>query len=334
MKDKIFVFEYHETVNEWIFKKMNLKTILLQEINSKYRFIRRLGTLKIFLLIFYFHYFFGVNLMVSTIINSHLIKRIKFFFPKIKIISIQPYLMLIPELKRIKPLIHDKILFFGSNQYENYIKYNNKLFEFEFIGSLNYSIHRKNNNRNFKPSTKIGYISQWTPRMLKKKQKDYKQIKNLLDLENNLKKFLNKFNYSYNILMRSNLEGKEYNHLAQYFNKEYIFKRNLSLDNYKKLDECEIILSWCSTVAYEYFADNYKTLFFSNNKDDFLIDSEVNNIYGSDYDNFEEKMNYIIKLDSKSYKNLTFKFQNTIVDNNNIYNTEKKIINIIKENLS
>ncbi len=334
MKHKIFVFEYHETVNEWIFKKMNLNIIFLQEINSNSKFIRRLGTLKILISIFYFHHFFGVKLLVSTIINSHLIEKIKFFFPKIKIISVQPYLMLKPEFKRIKTLTHDKILFYGSNQYENYIKYNNKLLEFEFIGSLNYAVHRKNNSRSINPSIKIGYISQWTPEMLKNKEKDKTQIKNLLDLEENLKKFLTKFNYSYNILMRSNTEGKEYKHLTQYFNKQFVSKRNFSLDNYKILDECEVIISWSSTLAYEYFADNFKTLFFSNNKDDFLINSELNNIYGNDYYNFEKKMNFMIKLDSKSYKNLTFKFQNTIVDLNNIYNTDKKIINIIKENLS
>ena len=46
------------------------------------------------------------------------------------------------------------------------------------------------------------------------------------------------------------------------------------------------------------------------------------------------KNEFYDKIRPKSYKNLTFKFQNTIVDLNNIYNTDKKIINIIKENLS
>ncbi len=45
-------------------------------------------------------------------------------------------------------------------------------------------------------------------------------------------------------------------------------------------------------------------------------------------------MTFIYFLDSNNYKNLIFKFQNIIVNSNNIYNTDKKIINIIKEKLS
>lgn len=334
MKDKIFVFEHHETVNEWILKKIDLNKIFLKEININSKFIRRLGTLKIFILIFYFHYFCSVNVMVSTIINSHLIKKIKFFFPKIKIISIQSYLMLKPELKKIDSLYHDKILFFGPNQYQNYIQHNHKLLEFEFIGSLNYAIHRKKNIRELNPNIKIGYISQWTPEMLKKVETNNDQVKNILDLEKNLKRYLSKFNLSYCVLMRSNKEDKEFNYLKKNFDKKNIFKRNSLFDNYKKLDQCQVIVSWCSTLAYEFFADNFKTVFFSNDKNDFLINSEINNIIGNDYYNFEKKINYIMKLDSDIYKNLTFKIQNTIISKSDIYETDNKIIKIIKKKIN
>ena len=241
--------------------------------------------------------------------------------------------MLKPELKEIETLHHDKILFFGSNQYENYIKHDHKLSEFEFIGSLNYAIHRKKNKRELNSRVKIGYISQWTPEMLKKLETNKHYLKSILDLEKNLKKYLNKFNFSYYILMRSNKKEKEYNYLKQNFDKKNIFLRSSSLNNYQKLDQCHVIVSWCSTLAYEFFADNVKTIFFSNDKNDFLINSEINNIHGNDYYNFEKKINYIMQLDTDIYNNLTSKFQNTIVNKSNIYNTEKKIT-IIKEKIS
>ena len=41
-----------------------------------------------------------------------------------------------------------------------------------------------------------------------------------------------------------------------------------------------------------------------------------------------------MQLDTDIYNNLTSKFQNTIVNKSNIYNTDKKIIKIIKEKIS
>ena len=144
-----------------------------------------------------------------------------------------------------------------EQQHKSFLKFGYKINSVNYVGAPIYSIFRNHNKKNIKPHFKICYVSQWTPTSLKNFINNKKSEINecMIALEKNLYKFLNKYKYNYVIACREKIKGQEFDYFKNNFSEKNIIINNTQFNTYKYIDDSEVVISFCSTCAYEVFAD-------------------------------------------------------------------------------
>ena len=251
--------------------------------------------------------------------------------PNTDFLVIQHYTTFKYEQKNLPKLNLGIFCCFGEYQKEINEKHNVK--KFKQVGSPTYSIFKSLNLNLNKKKFKLCYVSQWTPESLKiKNDLDDPRIYNLKKLENNLKKYLSKFDYSIVFALRESIKSNEFNYFQSTFGgRGTINIRSNYFDTYELMTNSEVILTGWSTCAYEAFADNNKVFFNPyNSKDLALFDNETCVINYDNFDLFEQKLNQLLKMNKDDFYNKTYLDQKKIIDKSCLQNSHLKIRDIIK----
>jgi|TARA_B110000114_G_C15036503_1_gene375177 surface carbohydrate biosynthesis protein len=343
MKKKIISFERNEVFEEFILSKIDAEIYYLEEKSSDNKLINKILRFCLYLKLFYLLYFVKIDLIISTVYNSHLISKLISIFPKKIFIIIQHYISLEFELKRLKKLNLGIFLCFGDRQKNSFLKFNHNIDQCKTVGSLIYSAYRKSNVKIKNPKIKICYISQWTPSNLKSLKghkfinENYNRendIETMIEIEKNLLRYLKKYNYDYKIALREKEKSEEFDYFKSIFDEKNLNIRKNSFDTYKLMDNSEVVITWSSTCGYEIFADNKKVLFIPyQNKEFKIFQNETCVLEEKNFEAFEKKLNNIINMSNESYENLTLKDQNSIIDKFNLKSTDSLITEQINRHL-
>ncbi len=334
MTKRIIVFERSPILEEYVLSKIDAKIYFLQEKEFNNKILNKLFRLYLMVKFFLLIFFYKIDLVISTIYNSKFISKLIKKYKKLNFLIIQHHMTVEYDLKNAKNLELGNFLCFGEQQHKSFLKFGYKINSVNYVGAPIYSIFRNHNKKNIKPHFKICYVSQWTPTSLKNFINNKKSEINecMIALEKNLYKFLNKYKYNYVIACREKIKGQEFDYFKNNFSEKNIIINNTQFNTYKYIDDSEVVISFCSTCAYEVFADNKKVLFAPYFNKGFQIFKNENCVLeNSSYEVFEKKLNQIIDMTNENYKNLTFNDQNSIISNSNIINSEKNIINQINK---
>ena len=336
---KVIIFDINPLYNDYILNDTDLKLYLIEDFSSlqKKSFINFIVT-KINRLILYSKFFIlikflGVKLVVSTIYNSLFISKMIDLYPEINFMIIQHYTTFEHEQKDMNKMNLGSFFCFGESQ-QKLLEQKHNIKNINLIGSPTFSIYKTLKPDNIKKKFKICYISQWTPSSLTNKgHVENPKISNILKLEKNLKKFLQKYDHSIVFALRSFNKDAEY----EYFNSNFgergeIYIRKNYFDTYELIEKSDVTLTGWSTCGYEAFADNNKVLFNPYDAKDLqLFNNDLCTIEDDNFDVFENKLNNLLNITENEFYEKTFKDQQKIIDKSCLKNAHLKIReNIIK----
>lgn len=330
---KAIIFDINPLYGNYILKNCDLKIYLVHDTSSlQKKSIVNFINVKIKRIILYLKFFFlikflGVKLVVSTIYNSLFISKMIDLYPEVNFMIIQHYTTFEYEQKNINRLNLGNFYCFGEFQKKLMEKKHN-IKKINLIGSPTLSIYKELKPKNIQKKFEICYISQWTPlSLINKNNLVDPKIINILKLEKNLKKFLQKYSYSIVFALRSSEKDEEYEYFNQNFGERGdIHIRKNYFDTYELIENSNVTITGWSTCGYETFADNNKVLFNPyNSKDLQLFNNDICTIEDDNFDVFENKLNNLLNVSNDEFYKKTFKDQNKIIDRSCLQNAHLKI---------
>lgn len=196
---------------------------------------------------------------------------------------------------------------FGRHEIDLYKRNGFMIKRFYPIGSLVGSYYRSSSKP---PQRKydLCLVSQWRHSIMF--TEEYLAIKNaIITLDNYLYKFVEKTKGLTLCIARCSQDPREEDYFKNRYGKQaqiINFDRK-ALSTYIAIDSSEVILTFSSSAAYESLGWGKKVLFcnFSANPEDNFPIEGICSITETDYNIFERKLDWLIKVDNEKYSQLT-----------------------------
>lgn len=197
---------------------------------------------------------------------------------------------------------------FGNYEKDLYEKYHHNIGCYLPVGSVRGSYYKNTLAlKEIEIKYDICLVSEWEDLIME--QGFYPEIKNaILILREYLKKYIEEYHLSFCVATRSN-DRTEMNYYRSYFGeKAEIIDFNMEeMSTYHTMDESSVIVTFMSTAAVEAFGWGKKVLFanFSGDDNYDLPQQGIWTINVIDYNVFKLKLNYLIKINEKTYREKT-----------------------------
>lgn len=207
------------------------------------------------------------KILITFIDNSDIISKIHKKFPNKTAISVQNGFRSGPDYKAGFFNKEPVSIYFGFGDYEGGIlkKYDIKHRDYFAVGSLKYSLFVNKKFKNFNNKFDFCFISQFNisdDPFIKILMRDSKLI------FMNLLKICKKYDFSICVAMRYEInspyyesELNFYKNIDLYNDSKLISNNNFEFQGYKTASNSEVLISICSTLAFEMFGAGHKVLF-------------------------------------------------------------------------
>lgn len=281
---------------------------------------------------------FSPRVLVTIIDNNLNFSNLKELNPIPSYYAIQNGFRLDSEIQKINHI--ENFFCFGHREVDLYKSSKVNVQNFIPLGSLKYSYFKEKVIKNSPKKFDICLISQYRNGMIDSDSKIWQVIKLMHE-------YLNKFILETGLSLAIALTPKGSNDIEEknYFTSLFADKAKLvsndkRFSSYSLGHNSHVLVSFHSTLAFEFFGDGKKTLFcaglggnkflkkynFNENKSDLML------ITSSDYNHFKEKLNNLLNISNRQFYNLT-KYDQNYVMNGSITDPLETIKNTIKGNL-
>lgn len=222
---------------------------------------------------------------------------------------------------------------FGSHEIESYRKIDYTIYKkFHPVGSLigsYYWTQAKPSDLRIEFTTCL--VSQWRRQIMI--GNEYPTLKKTCQVLNNyLLRFINEKKTSCCIAEASNCSEELEYYKSTFGDKAKIIPNNREqFSTYSAMDKSNVIIAFSSTAAYEAFGWGKKVLFcnfYAESGFDRLV-GNANSVDSQDYEEFSNKLDYLIKIDDSEYKRLTLNERKYVMNYDFDMPAHKYIRNII-----
>lgn len=285
-----------------------------------------------------------VKILITFIDNSYIVSEMSKYSKNIEVIAIQNGIRTSNKIHGWDNLNFKSIYTFGEYE-EKLLKIKNCNYEKLFkVGSLRYGIYKRNFEKRINEKNLISFISQWRPNFDTSLQENISIISNKLLTKIHNVCLQNNKNFRIiptNLLNEENFkfEKKFYKKINNGKFESLIFNKINNYDSYMYAENSNLIITFCSTLAFELYGIGIKCLFL-NLKDEksyfksnyfYEIIKHVPDFVKIDKvesGHIEDKIKYLIQMSNDEYEFLTKKSRDYLFIKKKLYAHE-----IIKENI-